>query len=287
MQDFGDDLKKRVEDGTANKNEVAQYNKLGRAFYHLSIDPYYPGLSTHEITEMSNRYGERELINWKLKMQFTMKKKMYVTLLTVFIMVLTACGQKDDWLSKQGITITDQNSFKSFTSTIYRYEKEDPSISYTLGEVEIPMDLSIEETTKDCERGYKKVILTTHMDISVSGKEGLVYYISPFDRYTGTEFFNPEQNHAYELTIEYDGKEYDITSTEGTKLDEDMMLTRIITVDCPKDYDGTVFEVGYATIEMLNEYKESELRHRIRRIDEMPFYITNGHQYYYFTVDNR
>ena len=215
-----------------------------------------------------------------------MKKRMHVVLMIMLLAVLTACGQKEDWLSKQGITITKQDSFKSFISTIYHYEKDDPLTSYTLEEVEIPMDVSIEETTKDCERGYKKVILTTHMDISVSGKEGLVYYISPFDRYTGTEFYNPEQKHAYELTIEYEGKEYDITSTEGTKLD-DMILTRIITVDCPKDYDGTVFEVGYANIEMLNEYKESELRHRIRRIDEMPFYITNGHQYYYFTYNNK
>ena len=215
-----------------------------------------------------------------------MKKRMHVVLMIMLLVVLTACGQKDDWLSKQGITITKQDSFKSFISTTYHYEKDDPSTSYTLEEVEIPMDVSVEETTKDCEKGYKKVILTTHMDISVRGEECLEYYISSFDRYTGTEFFNPEQNHAYELTIEYDGKEYDITSTEGTMLN-DTILTRIITVDCPKNYDGTVFVVGYSTIEMLDEYMESDLRHRIRRIDEMPFFITNGHQYYYFTSNNK
>ena len=59
MQNFWDNLKKKVDNGTANKNEVTQYNKLGRAFYHLSIDPFYKGLNTHEIPEMSKRYGER------------------------------------------------------------------------------------------------------------------------------------------------------------------------------------------------------------------------------------
>ena len=47
MQSFCDNLKKSVEDGTANRNDMAQYKKLGRAFYHLSIDPFYPGLNTH------------------------------------------------------------------------------------------------------------------------------------------------------------------------------------------------------------------------------------------------
>lgn len=59
MKDFWDDLAKRVEDGTANKNEIKKFDKLGRAFYHLSLDPFYPGLNTHEIPEMSKRYGEK------------------------------------------------------------------------------------------------------------------------------------------------------------------------------------------------------------------------------------
>ena len=59
MKDFWDNLKRKNEDGTANKNEVIQFRKLGKAFYHLSIDPFYPGLNTHEIPEMSKRYGHK------------------------------------------------------------------------------------------------------------------------------------------------------------------------------------------------------------------------------------
>ena len=59
MQEFWDNLCKKVADGTAKKDEVSLYSKLGRAFYHLSLDPLYPGLNTHEISELSKRYGER------------------------------------------------------------------------------------------------------------------------------------------------------------------------------------------------------------------------------------
>ena len=59
MQAFWDDLVKKVNEGTANKNEMARYKKLGKAFYHLSIDPFYPGLNTHEIPEMTKRYGKK------------------------------------------------------------------------------------------------------------------------------------------------------------------------------------------------------------------------------------
>ena len=59
MRDYWDSLEKKSKDGSANKNEIEQYKKLGKAFYHLSIDPFYPGLNTHEIPEMSKRYGEK------------------------------------------------------------------------------------------------------------------------------------------------------------------------------------------------------------------------------------
>ena len=42
MKEFWDDLKKRVKDERASKSDKKLYKKLGKAFYHLSIDPYYP-----------------------------------------------------------------------------------------------------------------------------------------------------------------------------------------------------------------------------------------------------
>ena len=50
-------LRERTADGTASANDVKLYKKLGQALYHLSRDPRYPGLCSHEIGALSARYG--------------------------------------------------------------------------------------------------------------------------------------------------------------------------------------------------------------------------------------
>ena len=59
MQEFWNNLKEKVDTGTATKDEENRFRKLGKAFYHLSLDPYYPALNTHEIDEMTKRYGKK------------------------------------------------------------------------------------------------------------------------------------------------------------------------------------------------------------------------------------
>ena len=59
MRDYWENLKNKVEHGAANKSEESKYKKLGKSFYHLSLDPFYPGLNTHEIPELTKRYGEK------------------------------------------------------------------------------------------------------------------------------------------------------------------------------------------------------------------------------------
>lgn len=59
MKDFWDGLCKKVAEETANSKEIKLHKKIGKALYHLSLDPFYPALNTHEIPEMSKRYGER------------------------------------------------------------------------------------------------------------------------------------------------------------------------------------------------------------------------------------
>lgn len=43
--------------GTTRKNEEELYKKWGNALKKLSVDPFYPGLQTHEIPPLSKRYG--------------------------------------------------------------------------------------------------------------------------------------------------------------------------------------------------------------------------------------
>lgn len=59
MQEFWNNIRKKVIEGKANNNELKIYRKLGKALYHLSLDPFYSALKTHEIPELSKRYGRR------------------------------------------------------------------------------------------------------------------------------------------------------------------------------------------------------------------------------------
>ena len=59
MEQFWNELSSKVKSGTANKDEVKLYNKLGKAMKLISQNPRHPGLETHEISSLSKRYGEK------------------------------------------------------------------------------------------------------------------------------------------------------------------------------------------------------------------------------------
>lgn len=45
--------------GIISKKDAVLYKKWGKALKLLSENPRYPGLQTHEIQELTDRYGER------------------------------------------------------------------------------------------------------------------------------------------------------------------------------------------------------------------------------------
>ena len=57
MKEFWDDLCGKIKSGKANKNEVILYKKVGKAMKLLSSNPRHPGLESHEISSLSQRYG--------------------------------------------------------------------------------------------------------------------------------------------------------------------------------------------------------------------------------------
>ena len=59
MENYWTELKKKVREGNATKKEQQLFKKLGKAMNHLAHDPSYPGLKSHEITELSDREGFR------------------------------------------------------------------------------------------------------------------------------------------------------------------------------------------------------------------------------------
>ncbi len=50
-------LQTKHRDGTIKKSDEELYKKWGNALKKLSVDPFYPGLQTHEIPQLSRRYG--------------------------------------------------------------------------------------------------------------------------------------------------------------------------------------------------------------------------------------
>lgn len=57
MEEFWNGLCEKVNLGKANKDEKSMYKKVGKAMSLLSSNPRHPGLESHEISSLSNRYG--------------------------------------------------------------------------------------------------------------------------------------------------------------------------------------------------------------------------------------
>ena len=59
VRDAWEELIEKIGNGTAGKNEKKRYEQIRKAMKHLSMDPRYPGLHTHEIRPLSMRYGQK------------------------------------------------------------------------------------------------------------------------------------------------------------------------------------------------------------------------------------
>lgn len=57
MLDYWQSLSTGSKQGTLGKDEAQLYQKWGQAMAHLARNPAYPGLHTHEIPQLSKRYG--------------------------------------------------------------------------------------------------------------------------------------------------------------------------------------------------------------------------------------
>lgn len=57
MLAYWESLVNKNQNRTASKNEIQEYKLLRNTLIKLSTDPKYPGLHTHEIDELSARYG--------------------------------------------------------------------------------------------------------------------------------------------------------------------------------------------------------------------------------------
>ena len=57
MEEFWNDLKQKNKSGKLIKKEAQLYKKLGKTLRQLAMNPAYPGLETHDIEALTQRYG--------------------------------------------------------------------------------------------------------------------------------------------------------------------------------------------------------------------------------------
>ena len=59
MEDFWDDLKARKKEEALSGDEEELFKKFGKGIKFLAADPRHQGLQTHEIEDLTRRYGEK------------------------------------------------------------------------------------------------------------------------------------------------------------------------------------------------------------------------------------
>jgi hypothetical protein len=59
MRDLWERLVAGAAAGTLNAEEQGLAKKLAKAVKHLGVNPFYPGLQSHEIDDLTRRYGRK------------------------------------------------------------------------------------------------------------------------------------------------------------------------------------------------------------------------------------
>ena len=57
MEELWNSLSGKVNNGSAKRNEIKLYKRMGKAMVLLSDNPRHPGLNSHEISSLTARYG--------------------------------------------------------------------------------------------------------------------------------------------------------------------------------------------------------------------------------------
>lgn len=206
-----------------------------------------------------------------------------------------------DWFEEHELVITPQGDF-TFTTMAYVFDSNDNK--EVVGTFEVIADAEITETTDGVEDGYKEVTMVWNCDMSgcedvgrnagygVEYGTGYWSWSSAFDRYTGTSFEfdssttytnvgETSQKEGF-VTIVNGDESYDVSISFET-VNNAPDITRTITVTCPVDYDGVVFQIGYNDQELHAANQEIDYTARLYTIDELPYY---GDGYYYFSYSD-
>lgn len=220
------------------------------------------------------------------------QRKIGFTLLFLCTAVLfCACGKdtdqkkkSEDWSAKQGITVTPQGDCQV---EMGGYDATSGEIT---GDFIANVNVAVSESTADVTDGYKKVSAVFTIDASNCSGDGILFWCSAFDRYTGTSFeFDSAVNQQLDgehtsqdgfVTIRNGDETYDVSvefMTEG----EGTLIKKTVVVTCPADYEGAMFQIGKDSLEQMTQNAEIDYAARLYTIDELPYF---SGKYHYFTM---
>ncbi len=191
-----------------------------------------------------------------------------------------------DWLEAHGITITPQGDCQ-----VTVWGGEEDGVTF-VSDYDAAVNVTISETEEGADEGFKKVSALFTIDFSNNPGNYVKYWSSSFDRYTGTSFefdgsviYTNQGDHVTTkgYTTIQNGDEYYDVSIEFSSENQYPLFYKTITVTCPVDYDGTVFQIGYSSPELDEQNSQIDFSARLYSIDELPFF---GDGYLYFTMNN-
>lgn len=193
-----------------------------------------------------------------------------------------------DWLSGSGIQITPQGSYTlpfQGVESVGDAEGTDFDADFTV---------SITETREGVGPNEKMVTCLFTFDFSNNPLSVVNYWSSAFDRYTGISFEfssgvtytgrgETNTNTGYAQISLDDGSYADVSINFSTYSDYPI-VEKTISVICPADYNGTVFQIGYDCAALTEAATGVMAEETLHRVDELP-YIGDG--YMYFTATDR
>ncbi|MCR4740012.1 MAG: hypothetical protein K5886_07115 [Lachnospiraceae bacterium] len=192
--------------------------------------------------------------------------------------------KRSDYFSSAGLKVTPQGDFTFKTMLV--------SMDEDTEEISLKANIETRENRDGVKDGFKEVIFECRFDLDVFDESANPYFwYTVFDRYTGTwlEFddsVDTDDEGFVHISGGGAGKDFDVkTEFESDSDDRYGYTTTIVT--CPEWYDGTVFQIGYNSVELDKEIADTKSRGRLLRIDEQPCFDTNGHEYLYFTESDK
>lgn len=185
------------------------------------------------------------------------------------------------WLQQHDIAISPQGSH---TFTCWGGDRDWNAV----GDFTAGVQVSVTESTDGVQAGQKTVTATFSLRLDDNPGDTALFWTSAFDRYTGASFefagdaVQPDLPAGFVRLPVGDGH-CDVALSFHDSGDYPA-LVRTVTVTCPADYDGTVFQLGYSSAELSDAALPFETSGEAYTIDQLPNY---GSGYLYFSCSDQ